>query len=297
MDGNNGLGDGPVPFFDIRQRVTVFGMLPWEYLPSLVLVLSLGIFVQASAGFAAGLLIVPLLLWTGHWGIPEAQTALLVATIPQNLSGVWAFREHLSAREVAFPGALRILALPLGAVLLFKMEELPQMMLRQIVGAVVVVLTLLIIIVRPRPRKKLPIGWSLLAFLSSGFFQGIVGMGGPMMVFWVQAHDWETQKSRGFLFSMYLISIIPALGLLWWLFPGRVFPAALTTLLLVPWLLLVTWAGLRVGTWLGRKRLKVVTLGLLLLIGTAGIASPWLSGSAEAEPSELIEAASPNAVE
>ncbi|SRR6056297_165037 len=250
-------------------------MLPIEMLPSLFLILTLGIFVQASAGFAAGLLTIPLLLWTGY-GIPEAQTALLVATIPQNASGVWAFREHIKVREVIFPGSLRLMALPLGAGLLFTMETLPKDLINQVVGGVVVLITLSIMVLQPRPRESLPVGWTWLSFLSSGFLQGLVGMGGPMMVFWVQAHDWDTKRTRGFLFSMYLISIVPALVILGLLFGHRILATAASTVVMIPWLLLVTMAGLKSGTWLGRQRLRTVTLGLLLLIGFAGLCGPLL---------------------
>lgn len=250
-------------------------MLPWEMLPPLLLILTLGIFVQASAGFAAGLLTIPLLLWTGY-GIPEAQAALLVATIPQNMSGVWAFRAHVVPREIVFPASLRLLALPLGAYLLIRLETLPKSQIHQVVGAVVFVVTLVIIVMRPQPRHTLPVGWAWLAFLSSGFLQGLVGMGGPMMVLWIQAHDWDTKKTRAFLFAMYLVSMLPALLILWLLFGNRILAAGASTLLLVPWLLAVTWAGLHVGTWLGRARLRTLTLGLLLLIGLAGVCGPML---------------------
>ena len=74
-----------------------------------------------------------------------------------------------------------------------------------------VVLTIATMAIRPRPRQNLHPIWAWIAFPLSGFLQGLVGMGGPAMVFWVQAHDWGTRKSRAFLFSMYLISIVPAL--------------------------------------------------------------------------------------
>ncbi len=48
------------------------------------------IFIQAAAGFAAGLLIVSVLSWYGY-PIPEAQAALIVATIPQNCWGCGSF--------------------------------------------------------------------------------------------------------------------------------------------------------------------------------------------------------------
>ena len=60
----------------------------------LILILCLGVFVQSAAGFAAGLTIIPALLWFGY-SIPAAQCALLVASIPQNIWGVWSFRDSI----------------------------------------------------------------------------------------------------------------------------------------------------------------------------------------------------------
>lgn len=252
---------------------TLLRMPPVETLTILAVVLSLGIFVQASAGFAAGLLIVPALLWAGEQ-IPEAQTALLVATIPQNIAGVWSFRDQITVREIAFPGALRLAALPVGIAMLHNLEALEPARLRQIVGGVVLVVTLAIIVFRPQPHDSLHPAWGWLAFLLSGFLQGLVGMGGPAMVLWVQAHDWGTRRTRGFLFAMYLISLLPALGVLYCFFGNRIVVAAVGATILIPWLWIVSQAGLKTGTWLGRDRLRRVTLGLLLLMGISGLAAP-----------------------
>lgn len=242
----------------------------------LVLIVCFGIFIQSAAGFAAGLLIVPAMLWLGYL-IPESQTALLVATIPQNIWGVWSFRASLSPRQVILPGFLRLLFLPIGVWVLVYLESFPVVVLRQIVGGFVVAATLAIMIFRPQPRERLHPAWSWLAFPASGFFQGVVGMGGPAMVFWVQAHDWGTRQARAFLFAMYLIGVMPALVILYLFFGDRVIAPAVVTSALIPLLLLATHWGLRVGTWLGRKRLRRVTLFLLLLMGLSGLASPWLT--------------------
>ena len=244
----------------------------------LTLILCAGIFVQSAAGFAAGLTIIPAMLWAGY-SIPEAQTSLLVATIPQNLWGIWTFRRAISLRQVAAPGATRLVFLPLGVATLQALESFPMVRLRQIVGGVVLLATLAILLFRPRPRQRLHPGWACLAFPLSGFLQGVVGMGGPAMVFWVQAHDWDTQRVRGFLFTMYLVSIIPALLILYGFFGERIIPPGMAALLSIPVLLGVTYLGLKFGTWLGRVRLRNVTLGLLLLMGLSGLAAPWLSGS------------------
>jgi len=41
--------------------------------------------------------------------------------------------------------------------------------------------------------------------------------------------------------------------------------------------LIATSLGLKAGTWLGRKRLRQITLAVLILIGVAGLAAPWLN--------------------
>lgn len=246
----------------------------------LAAILSLGIFVQSAAGFAAGLLIVPVLLWSG-FSIPEAQISLIVATIPQNLWGMWKFRDTIAPRELLFPAALRLSWLPVGVAVLVSLEKLPSVRIRQVVGGVLLGVTLLIILWHPRPRKRLHPAWSWLAFSVSGFLQGLVGMGGPAMVLWTQAHDWSTRRIRAFLFTMYLISLLPAVAVLWWFFGERVILPALATAVLIPWLLLVTTLGLRIGTWLGPQRLRRLTLALLLLMGIAGLCAPLLSPISE----------------
>lgn len=242
----------------------------------LVSILCLGIFVQAAAGFAGGLVIVPLLLWAGY-SIPEAQTSLLVATIPQNLWGVISFRDSLDKKRLVGPGAARLLFLPAGVLTLQWMESFSMVTLRQVVGAAVLMATLTTMLFRPRPRDQVDPIWGFLVFPLSGFLQGLVGMGGPPMVLWVQAHDWDTRRMRGFLFSMYLISLAPGIAVLIWFFGARVIPPALIAAAAIPVLLLVTWVGLQVGTALGAQRLRRITMALLLLMGVAGLAAPWLS--------------------
>ncbi len=242
----------------------------------LALVLSLGIFVQSATGFAAGLLIVPALLWFGYT-IPAAQCSLLVATIPQNVWGVWSLRRSISFRQVIWPGLGRLVFFPAGVCVLRAMESLESETIRQIVGGVVILVTLAIVRFRPEPRPALNPLWALLAFPASGFLQGLVGMGGPPMVFWVQAHDWGTKQTRAFLFSMYLISILPALLILYAFFGERIVQAGIVAVCMIPLLLVVTYFGLSFGSKLGRERLRRVSLVLLFLMGLAGLAAPLLS--------------------
>jgi uncharacterized membrane protein YfcA len=251
-------------------------LIPWL---GITAVLSIGIFVQAAAGFAAGMLIVPTLLWLGY-GIPEAGMALLVATVPQNIAGVYSLRDSIDPRKILWPGVGRLAFFPLGIVALIAIEKsFDVVRIRQFVGAVVLLVTIATISFHPRPRQELSQIWAWIAFPLSGFFQGLVGMGGPAMVFWVSAHDWDTRQMRGFLFAMYLISLAPAIAMSFAFFGARLIDPALSACVSIPILLLATGLGLKFGGWLGRRRLRRVTLGLLLLMGIVGLAAPWIRPS------------------
>ncbi|TWU36608.1 Sulfite exporter TauE/SafE [Novipirellula aureliae] len=242
---------------------------PIQFIP-IASVLCLGIFVQSAAGFAAGLVAIPALMWLGN-PIPEAQTALLIATIPQNLWGLWTFRGSVELSTVAWPGLTRIAFVPIGLAGLQMLETYSFETLRQIVGGAVLIATITIILFHPTPKAKLHPIWACFVFPLSGFLQGFVGMGGPPIVFWVHAHDWDTRRSRAFLFSVFMISLFPALGFLYARFGVRIVEPALMAIATTPLLLLSSFVGLKVGTWLGRDRLRTVTLGLLLVIGLSGL--------------------------
>ena len=97
------------------------------------------------------------------------------------------------------------------------------------------------------------------------------------MVLWVQAHDWGTERIRAFLFVMYLLSIPPIMGLLYFAFGNRITSSVVKAFLILPLLVGVTWLGLRFGSWLGRQRLRRITMGLLLIIGAIGLFAPLVA--------------------
>lgn len=224
------------------------------------------------------MLVVPTLLWMG-FSIPEASASLLIATIPQNVMGVYSLRDSIRPKILVWPAAGRLLFFPVGVLALALVEQaLPIVRIRQIVGAVVLAATLATMLYQPTPRERLASIWAWIAFPMSGFLQGLVGMGGPAMVFWVSAHQWTPRQIRGFLFAMYLISLAPAIAFLFAFFGMRIVDPSIRACLTLPVLLLATWGGLKFGDWLGRDRLRRVTLILLLMMGLVGLASPWISG-------------------
>ena len=71
-----------------------------------VLILEGSACLQATVGFAAGLMGIPRLLWAGNT-LPEAQVLIITAMLPQNALLVWKLRQHLDPWEIAAPAAHR----------------------------------------------------------------------------------------------------------------------------------------------------------------------------------------------
>ena len=219
---------------------SLFNLVP------LAAMLIVGTFIQSASGFAAGLLIMSILVWFDY-PIPVAQTALLVATIPQNGWGVWSFRDSIRPRELFWPAVGRIGFLPLGIFVLSMMQDhLSPARIKQVVGGLMLAITLAIIAFQVRPRERLHPAWAWLTFPLSGILQGLVGMGGP------------------------------AMALIQWRFGSQFGKEAVVAALLSPALLWVTAVGLRAGSRLGRQRLRRLTLAMIVGVGLLSLAAPLL---------------------
>ena len=168
-------------------------------LPFILILSVCGVFVQECCGsFAAGLTIIPALLWFGI-SIPAAQCALLVASIPQNIWGVWSFRDSIAAKDVTWPAVGRLVFFPAGIAVVYQLDARHPNYPANSWWAIDCV-NALDLVVQPaqNPSTHLHPIWAWIAFPLSGFMQGVVGMA-VRHGLWVQAHDWGTRRSRGFL--------------------------------------------------------------------------------------------------
>ncbi len=249
--------------------------LSLESVTELAAVLFVASLLQGSVGFAAGVFGIPVLFWFG-WSLPAASAIIVTSTSVQNLWGFVKYRETLIVREMVLPMVLRVSFIPLGTYALYQAQSLPVDRLKQIVGGVILGITLLVALVSPKPREKLAEFWTYVVFPVSGFLQGLLGMGGPPMVLWVQAHDWSTERSRAYLFGIYLVSLPVSLYSLVQTFGTEIWQAVMITLALLPVVLVATALGLRLGSWLGRQRLRKFTLALLFCLALYNLLEPYL---------------------
>jgi uncharacterized membrane protein YfcA len=255
---------------------TLVEQLSWsQQLIILAVVLGVGSFAQGAVGFAAGLMIVPVMLACG-WSVAEAQAVLLLATLVQNVWGTVTLRGALRSADLWLPAILRIGWLPVGVGLQWLLSGFSADRIRQVVGLAVMAATLAMILIRPQPKAAVAPIWTWIACSVSGLFQGLCGMGGPALVLWVQSHDWHPDRSRGFLFAQYLISLFPTLLLVGLVFGSEVWRALGLAALLLPVIFLSTFLGMRVGRRLDPTRLRSVSYLLLLLLGLSQVLGPWL---------------------
>lgn len=231
---------------------------------------------QATIGFASGLLAIPLMLVVGM-SLPEAVTVNLIASGIQNVVGAWRLREHVDFKQVTRPSLLRLVTLPLGVYLLHLSGSLAQDQVKQIIGLMILAAVIIQIAWQPQPREKLHQAWEWLAFSLSGVTLGFCGMGGPPMVLWVMAHNWSALRSRAFLFCVFASGVVPQ-GLLLYLVFGRdILPAALLGLAGIPVAYLGTVWGLYLGHRIPKPTLRTTAYGVLLLIAISAIAAPALT--------------------
>lgn len=253
-------------------------LYPLDELAWLALIMTLGSVVQGSVGFASGLLAVPLLVMSG-FTLVEAATVNLVSAGVQNILGAMKLSAHLEASEVILPVAVRSVAIPLGALGLIYVQELDPARVKQLIGVLLLVIVLLLGGLRIRPRDHVAVGWQLVAFLSSGFMLGLASIGGAPMVLYVNSLTWTAAKSRAFLFFCSATGAPLMAGILLWRFGAEIIPPVVSTLVVLPTILVGLWVGLHLGNRLNKHLFRRLTFILLTCIAISAILGPVLLGS------------------
>jgi len=231
--------------------------------------------VQGSIGFAAGVFGIPLLLLVGL-ELPVAVAVSLIPGILQNALGVYTLRGHIHYREAIWPALLRFSLLPVGIWALWQMQSWSPDHVKQVVGFVLLCVLLARWVLRVLPQESVHFGWTVLAFSASGFLAGVCGMGGPFMALWVLAHKWSPPRARGFLFLLFLVTLIPHAVLLPLIVGGPVAYAYLFSLAALPICLGGVWVGFFIGNRLRPAGLRRLVNAVLLLIAFRAILGPFM---------------------
>jgi len=232
-------------------------------------------FVQGSIGFGAGMFAIPLLMLVGV-SLPQAIAIALIASMLQNIAGLVELRREIDLKTSLFPLSLRLVALPFGVLTLSWIDGFDENITKQIMGVVILSIIGLQWIAKIKPQEKVHVGWTFAAFFGSGYLVGFCGMGGPPMVLWVMAHDWNSRRTRAFLFTMFISSILPHVVLMWMEFGNEILWLMATALLTTPICLIGSYAGVKSGDLLAEKTMRITIYTVLIGICINLIAGPTL---------------------
>jgi len=238
-------------------------------------ILGLGATLQSAVGFGMALAGVPLLVWAGH-PLPVAVALLLGGALVQTAHGTYVTREHIRWRLALPFAAIQWLALGGGVMGMQRLSDADPAVMKQGVGAIVIIVMTAQLIVRPRPRERLAAVWTAVAASTAGLLAGLVGMNGPPLVFYALAHTWNRDRFRGFLWSQFLLVLPVLIVALAIRFGGQLLESVAIGVALAP----ILWLGSKLGIattrrW-DRKRLQLAAVIMLYLIGAAGVLGPYL---------------------
>ena len=133
---------------------------------------------QAMIGFAFNLLAIPLLIWTGFL-LAESVVLTVIPIFVQLLTNVWKLRDAIVWEDILLPALIRYMTLPLGIWLLYLLNDLDTTVIKQFVGAMLLLILATQLFVSFKSRASLPLILDILAFGLSGTMLGMLGMGGP----------------------------------------------------------------------------------------------------------------------
>jgi uncharacterized membrane protein YfcA len=248
---------------------------PWVIAAIAVIVL-LGAGLQGAVGFGMGLVAVPLLLFSGRT-LPEAVAVLLGAGLLQTAYGAWLCRREIPWKQTASLAAVQWVAVPVGVMGMGLLAAAGPAVVKQVVGAIVIGLLILRAVLRPKPRDSVGTGWGVVASVASGLLAGLVGMGGPPIVLYALAHDWEKDTFRGFLFATFLL-VLPTAGVaLAWRMGVQVLGWTVVGAAMFPAVVVGSKVGFGVSKRWDAATMRRVATGLLVVIAGWSLIGPFVT--------------------
>jgi uncharacterized membrane protein YfcA len=213
----------------------------------------------------------PLLLWLDI-PAPKALAISVVSMMFQTGLNAWQLRAHIPWRETAWAASVRLVTMVLGTLMLKRIIANQSDLINLVVGVVVCATALIQWLWRVHPRDRLhpALGWT--AFAISGVLGGLCGTGGPPVVLWVMSLNWDSSKTRVFLYCTFMVAVPFQLAVLYLTFGSPVAHSILQGLAVGPLVALSALLGLTLGHRLPKPHLRRLAYIILVLIGTRSIA-------------------------
>lgn len=237
----------------------------------------LGSVLQSAVGFGAGMLSVPLLVWAGF---PLAKAVSMMLGVVTLHAGYNAFlaRADIRWRPIVPMTLIRWGSSPIGVWLLVNFLQQSQATAKRAVGAVLLASLLLNAKNTSNPRTHLHAGWMWLAGMSSGILGASVGMGGPPLILYALSHDWTNERTKSYLWMLFLLGSPMIALILWWRLGDPAMHQFLIGVAHAPVIWLGSTIGLRLSRLNSRETLRRISIAALAIIALVSMLAPRLAG-------------------
>lgn len=240
------------------------------YIVGVIAIVCVASIIQSAVGFAYALFATPLLIWIGM-PLPNAIVMVATCSFLQAIFGV----RHLST---SVPWKLSLIAtvtrtatLIVGLLVLQIVVNLDPNIIKLVIGSILCILVIIQILIKAHSLDNVHWVWGGLAFSTSGLLAGICGMGGPPLILWSLAHNWSTEKLRGFLFSVFAVSIPVQIVFMYLTFGSNILWSVMIALLLTPAVFLGTKIGLPLANQIPKLAMRRIVHLILLVIGLSSV--------------------------
>ena len=229
-----------------------------------VCVTCLASILQGITGFGAGLISMGVL--SSIWSVPQATAVMIPLAVSLNLSLI--LQNYL---EINLSLIKWILAgIPLGVIIgVSSLELLPETTLKTLLGLALLasVVNALVRDHTPRdhPPRDHPALPSLLAGVSAGVLGSALSAAGPPLLIYANLQGWKRDLFRAQLSVLFMTSSL--LALIGLSVRGLIHLESLSiSIRLTPGVLLGSWLGVKLGTYLPQHIFQRLVLGLLMLL-------------------------------
>ena len=241
----------------------------------LALILFLCSILQGAVGFGFGTVAIPSLYLIGI-SLRDAATYVLLGSFIQLVYGTYKLRAQIPWRQVIFASFFRFLFIPLGVLVLFKLNTMNVDFVRQFLGCFILIVLATQYFFKVESKEKISTVWGVLAFSVSGFFVGMISVGGPTVVLWTMAHSWQAQKIRAFMQAVFLVACPYGVYFLYRTFGSEIVPVVGSALIFSPLIFIGAIIGKRIGDQISTQKLKQFSYTLLFLLSLSLMFSPFI---------------------
>ncbi len=239
--------------------------------------------VQSAVGFAFTLFALPFLLLVGLT-LPEAVAVTILSSAIQRIIAVSYLRHAVDWQLIKPMIFYGVAMLPVGTLVLREVTFLSPHTAKQIIGVVILLTLLSQWFGNLKPRESVHCSWGYLAGAVSGFLTGFANIGGPPIVLWILAHRWSNERMR-IMASIFTLSFVPfQLIILPIVFGKPVLTAYVSAIPVSPMVVAGSWCGLKVGSRIHGKHLRLTMQIILLVIALVSLLKPLLGSPGENVP-------------